>query len=123
MNKLLRKGSTTIEFVYRNNNYESINAIETNALIEKGKFIISTKLNPLDKYDVDIVFGQPNLIKKIIFNDKQIKEKLESFIKGFKKRNQEILSIELHILYKKIYTFNISFNELEEPKLEFIVTI
>jgi len=87
------------------------------------KLIISTKLNPLDKYDADIVFSQPNLIRKIIFNDKQIKEKLELFIKGFKKINQKILSIELHILYKKIYTFNILFNELEEPKLEFIVTI
>lgn len=123
MNKSLRKGSTTIEFQYMKNTYESINTIETSALIDKGKLTIFTKLNPLDKYDADMVFDQPDSIKKIIFNDKRIKERLASFIKSFKKRNEEIRSIELHILYKKLYTFNISFKELEEPKLELVVNI
>gem|GEM_PF-4453094 len=114
MFRSLRKGDTSIEII-SGNYYETINSKDTTLLLENNKVTISTTLNPIDENQEEdisyILVENKNLPNKVLFNDKQIRERIESFFTSYQK---DIKDLELKIKYDKSYQFKINISPFDK---------
>jgi len=124
MNKILRKGCTTLEVV-SGNVHSSINSVETNLELDSlGILVLSTKLNPIDdnqKMDVEYSFRECNQIIQIILKDKYIKDRFSSFTKP---KLEKIKGFKIKIFYEKEeYLYKAILSERDKDDNSLIYTI
>lgn len=114
MKKILRKGNTTLEIVV-GEEYNDVNATETEIDLNFEVLIFSTILKPIDdsrEMDADCCFYNDNEISQVILrNDKYIKDKFVSFIKV---HSQKIKEFKLRLIYKKKkYLYKVKLDEIK----------
>ncbi len=121
MKRSLKKGDTTIEIGYQEDESCCISAIETEVELKKDHAVFRTKLKPVggnQADDADAVFTETlDYLKTITFRDKQIRETTAKFLKAY----QEIIKfIKLEVIYKnKVHLFNIDLKPADDDDLCF----
>lgn len=121
MIRSLRKGTTTVE-IWHEAAEDSINlnAEETEVELKSDYAVFRTTLKPCDgnqKDDADgLFFNESIAFKHLSFQDPKIRESTAKFLNAYKSR---IKYIQLEVIYKKRYQFDVGLKSLDEDSLLF----